>query len=329
MVVKRSGLFLVGILILSSFASAGLFEWFGNITGKATSGTAALNITVGNNAPTISGITFISAQTPTESGAKTVIFNFNVTDADGASNLNDSAAKAEFDNDGEAVRFNNSCVWVRDYAPNTAEYSCSVNMWYFDESGTWYVNVSSADINGAGARDDSTRQFTFNQLTSMVMSPTALGWGALGVANVNVGSNNDPIVVNNMMLMFGMILVSLSMVSAFGVSTPYWDENPLRLAPGESMDVELVLQNMAGSAGGTKLSAGMADDAGGGSRLVDSDLDYFVPFGSDDVKVRVRVAVPMNVVDGGTREVVLSFTQVGQEGAGMVSVSGGFSTKFA
>jgi len=197
MVVKRSGLFLVGILVLSSFASAGLFEWFGNITGKATSGTAALNITVGNNAPTISGITFISAQTPTESGAKTVIFNFNVTDADGASNLNDSAAKAEFDNVGEAVRVNNSCVWVRDYAPNTAEYSCSVNMWYFDESGTWYVNVSSADINGAGARDDSTRQFTFNQLTSMVMSPTALGWGALGVANVNVGSSNDPIVVNN------------------------------------------------------------------------------------------------------------------------------------
>src|SRR3989339_835888 len=101
--------------------------------------------------------------------------------------------------------------------------------------------------------------------------------------------------MKNMILLFGMVLVSLSVVSAFGVSTPYWDENPLRLAPGESMDVELVLQNMAGS---------------------------------DDVKVRARVAVPMNVVDGGTREVVLSFTQVGQEGAGMVSVSGGFTTKF-
>jgi len=131
-----------------------------------------------------------------------------------------------------------------------------------------------------------------------------------------------------MILLFGMVLVSLSVVSAFGVSTPYWDENPLRLAPGESMDVELVLQNMAGSAGDTTLRAEMADDAGGIASLVDSDLDYFVPFGSDDVKVRARVAVPMNVVDGGTREVVLSFTQVGQEGAGMVSVSGGFTTKF-
>ncbi len=196
MIIRKSGLFLMGILVLSSFASAGLFDWWGNITGKATSDTAALNITVGNNAPIISNVQFISAQTPSESGVRTVVFNFNVTDADGVENINDSSAAAQFDKTGEISRINNSCVWVKDYSPNTAEYRCSIGMWYYDGSGDWSVNVSAVDINGAGARDVSNL-FTYNMLTSMVMSPTALGWPALGVANTNIGSNNDPIIVNN------------------------------------------------------------------------------------------------------------------------------------
>jgi hypothetical protein len=69
-------------------------------------------------------------------------------------------------------------------------------MWYFDENGNWNINVSAEDINGARANNDSIT-FTYNLLTAMVMSPTALGWPALGVANTNIGSNNDPIVVNN------------------------------------------------------------------------------------------------------------------------------------
>jgi len=125
-----------------------------------------------------------------------------------------------------------------------------------------------------------------------------------------------------------LILFSLSAVSAFGVSTPYWDENPLRLAPGESMDVELVLQNMAGNAGDATLRAEMTDNAKGIATLIDSNLDYFVPFGADNIPVKVRVSVPVDVSNGGTREVVISFTQVGDEKAGMVSVSGGFTTKF-
>lgn len=133
--------------------------------------------------------------------------------------------------------------------------------------------------------------------------------------------------MNKMMLMMGL-LFSLSVVSAFGVSTPYWDENPLNLAPGESMDVELVLQNMAGAENDVTFRAEMTDDGDGVASLIDSNLDYFIPFGSDDVVLRVRVDVPSDVDRGGVRDVVISFTQVSAEDAGMVSVSGGFTTKF-
>ncbi len=134
--------------------------------------------------------------------------------------------------------------------------------------------------------------------------------------------------IKNNLAILGMVLISLSMASAFGVATPYWDENPLRLAPGESMDVELILQNMAGTAGDATLRAEMTDNAKGIASLIDSNLDYSVPFGSDDIVMKVRVEVPLDVTSGGIRNVVISFIQVGNEDAGMVTVSGGFTTKF-
>ena len=193
---RKMVIVMFGILILSSFASAGFFDWFGNITGKATSDTTTLTITVGNNAPVISGIQTISAQAPTELGVKNIVFNFNVTDADGVGNIDDTSASVSFERGGEVTRVNNSCVWVSDHAPNTAQYSCSVGLWYFDGSGAWTINVSAEDINGAEALNASTT-FIYNQLTSMVMSPTALAWNTLSLSDVNVGSTNDPIVVNN------------------------------------------------------------------------------------------------------------------------------------
>ncbi len=141
--------------------------------------------------------------------------------------------------------------------------------------------------------------------------------------------NNDGIMeIKNNLAILGMVLISLSMASAFGVATPYWDDHPLRLAPGESMDVELILQNMAGTAGDATLRAEMTDNAKGIAFLIDSNLDYFVPFGSDDIVMKVRVSVPVDVVSGGIRNVVISFIQVGNEDSGMVTVSGGFTTKF-
>lgn len=193
---KGGCLFLVGILVLSSFASAGFFDWVGNITGHATSETTTLTITVGNNAPTITQIQSLSAQTPSESSTKKITLNFNVTDLDGVSNINASTVAAQFERSGEATRTNASCVLVTEHNFTTAEYSCSIDMWYFDGSGAWTINVSAKDINDAEARNTST-SFTYNQLTSMVMSPTSTTWGVLSLTDTNVGSNNDPVVINN------------------------------------------------------------------------------------------------------------------------------------
>ena len=185
------------ILVLSlSLTSAGIFsDWWGKITGKATSDTASVNITVGNSAPTITWVQAISAQNPTEDSTKSITFNFTATDTDGSGNIDTSAAAAYFQKGGETTRLNTSCVdWAS--AGNDVNFTCTIGMWYFDGNGAWTINTTIKDINNAYAENSSTT-FTYNLLNAIVLSPTALAWPSVGLSDTDTGSNNDPITLNN------------------------------------------------------------------------------------------------------------------------------------
>ena len=127
---------------------------------------------------------------------------------------------------------------------------------------------------------------------------------------------------------FGLFIMMAFLVGAFGISTPYWDDNPLKLAPGESKIVSLGLQNNVGSEDVT-LRAVLTNDAGGIATIIDESLDYFVPLRGSAV-VSIKVEVPENAENTNPlREVALSFTQIGVEGTGgPVTLAGGFTTKF-
>lgn len=103
------------------------------------------------------------------------------------------------------------------------------------------------------------------------------------------------------MMIMSLVLVltmAISLVSAFGASTPYWDENPLKLAPGESTVMELTLQNMMGDGSDMVFKAEITDDGDGIATLVNLDTLYSVPFGTEDVKVPIRVTVPEEITQG-------------------------------
>jgi len=127
---------------------------------------------------------------------------------------------------------------------------------------------------------------------------------------------------------FSLFITMVFLVSAFGISTPYWDDNPLKLASGESKIVTLGLQNQVGTEDVT-LRAELTNDAGGIATIIDGSLDYFVPLGGSAV-VSIKVEVPEDAENTNPlREVALSFTQIGVAGSGgPVTLSGGFTTKF-
>ena len=133
--------------------------------------------------------------------------------------------------------------------------------------------------------------------------------------------------VRNYLLFFTLTILSISVASAAGVSTPYWNTNPLKLGPGESIVFSLGLQNMVGDENITlraNLTKGYEI-----ARIIDANTDYFVPIGSsDDVKVNIEVKIPENAELGKVYGLEASFLQVsGGGGGGFFSVASAFTQR--
>ena len=186
----------ISLITIIPLISAGFFdEIYSKITGKATSDTTALNITIGNAEPTITWVESISSKNPTEDTITSITFTFTVTDTDGYINVDTNSAKAYFQKGGETTRSNLSCVNT-DNSGDDANFSCTIDMWYFDLNTDWTINVTAKDINDAYAENSSTT-FTYNILPAMKMSPTSLGWPSVSLTDTDTGSDDDPIVINN------------------------------------------------------------------------------------------------------------------------------------
>ncbi len=187
---------IIFLLCVVPFVSGFRFNDFLNgITGMAASDTTAVTISVGNSAPVCNTVGAIATQSVTEAGTTTVTFNFTATDSDGVSNLDDSSAYANFSKASETTR-TAACSLSNDIDSTTANYSCSIDMWYWDATGSWTVSTYIKDINDAAAVNDST-SFTYDTLTAMTMTPVSLTWPSVNPGTTDTLSDNDPITINN------------------------------------------------------------------------------------------------------------------------------------
>ncbi|MCH7850487.1 MAG: hypothetical protein IH845_02480 [Nanoarchaeota archaeon] len=196
--VNKKAIIMVALLIglfTISFASAGLFsDLWGNITGYASFGDTIVNLTIGNTAPTITFVTTVSDVDPIEDSTRTFIINFTADDDDGASDLD--VAQMNVTSSGEAERINSSCATQGSPFGNSQNYTCTINLYYFDANAVWTVNATINDSAGTVV-SNSTISFTFNILLAMKMSPTQLDWPSLTITSTDIGSNTDPITINN------------------------------------------------------------------------------------------------------------------------------------
>ena len=199
---SMSLIFIALFLIFTlSLTSASFSDWFNKITGRATSQTSVVNITIANRAPNITFVTNVSLDgtlNPAEDTFVNVTFNFTAWDANGATDLVNASAWANFTGIGETLRQNLTCRQINTFGDpvNYANYTCTIQLWYFDSAGTWNISVSINDSANLVAIN-STKNFTVNTLTAFKMAPTTATFASINPGATNTTSNNDPILLNN------------------------------------------------------------------------------------------------------------------------------------
>ncbi len=116
-------------------------------------------------------------------------------------------------------------------------------------------------------------------------------------------------------------LVMLPLIYSAGVANSYWDDNPLKLSPGESTIISLRLQNEENTSITleTTLNSTIA-------KLVNGST-YIVPPDRESVPVYIRVEIPSNAEIGTKYDIPVSFQQVSSGSGGMLKVAQGITAK--
>ena len=123
-----------------------------------------------------------------------------------------------------------------------------------------------------------------------------------------------------------IILASSSLVSGWGISSPYWEGNPLVLKGGDSRVVSLTLQNMV-EGKDIILKAELSNGAEI-AELADESSEYIVPFGRNNIPLNIRVTIPEDAEAGKEYDVSVSLKQIASEEGRMLQLSGIVVTSF-
>jgi len=98
-------------------------------------------------------------------------------------------------------------------------------------------------------------------------------------------------------------------VLAWGVSCPYWSDNPLQLSPGQTYDFHFTLVN---SPEGEPVTVSVSVTQGSEYvELTDSSTTYFVPTGPVFVDVNMRASIPSTSIIGDVFPIRLLFHEIG------------------
>ena len=122
--------------------------------------------------------------------------------------------------------------------------------------------------------------------------------------------------------MLGMMLISLT--SAFGITSFYWEEKQLEMYAGETKNVELLLQNMVG---GEDITLEAIIVKGKDIAKIENN-EYLVPFGEKELPVNIEITAPKNAKIGDNYEIRISFTEQVSQGADMLQMTGSIEKSF-
>lgn len=102
---------------------------------------------------------------------------------------------------------------------------------------------------------------------------------------------------------FLLSIMMVSLVSAFGVSSPYWNDNPLQMARGEVKTVDLNVQNMVGDED-VRVIAEIKEGSDISSL---GKTDFIVKAGTSNTIIPLRIEFPEDTTPGESKKVKIEF----------------------
>jgi hypothetical protein len=117
------------------------------------------------------------------------------------------------------------------------------------------------------------------------------------------------------------ILLLIPLVSAFGISSPYWDDNPLIMYPGQTRDFDLTLQNMVEEETlNIKATIVQGSEI---ANLLDEDGIYEVPYRMKNIPVSIEIKIPQNAIDSEEYIISIEFRKAPADDGKMVQMASG------
>lgn len=122
-------------------------------------------------------------------------------------------------------------------------------------------------------------------------------------------------------ILFSMIILLISSVSSFGVSSPYWEGHPLVIEKGQTEIVELNLQNMFEEDITVKVKVIQ------GTELIELKQDTFlIKSGTSDTVIPLEISIPKNAPDT-NKTLEIEFKKIVDQGQG-IPLGTGMSVSF-
>lgn len=120
-----------------------------------------------------------------------------------------------------------------------------------------------------------------------------------------------------------LVLILIGLVYGFGVSSPYWKDNPLTMAAGETKTINFNLQNMVGDE-----DVNVKVELKEGSEIASLGKDtYTVKTGTSDTFVPLEIKIPRKDAED-TYNIVIEVKTITSGGEGTVTLGTGMTTSF-
>ncbi|MBI2141148.1 hypothetical protein HYU16_01870 [Candidatus Woesearchaeota archaeon] len=163
-------------------------------------------VSTGNTAPVVfNGSVALNGTVSLTDGGKTQFtVNFNVTDADGTANIDNTKSRVNITYNGITLTNDSGNCVTQDASSTTRTYSCMVAFSYFNNATTiWSINLTAADNAGSIAFNDSLSAGNNNNGAGHNVSVGSLSAFKLmlnsSITSANLGDTNKEvgIVINN------------------------------------------------------------------------------------------------------------------------------------